>query len=204
MKEVDHLTIHIPPLPHVASFHPKDMYCYHHPCIDDPKKHYGFKLGLLRQSGSLGADFSNMEMIENDWELESKDVSFLGRGLNSPVRPKEVDKISLIKLRAGNFSLKTKRKSSQCVETVSGLNQTASRLRQCEDLKFFQLVRVKVRMQSYVSIPSLRMCTGNGYHTKDKKKAKNKQNRARDEKDNVKSKPKSVKIKGQPSEENTT
>ncbi|GJY49331.1 hypothetical protein Tco_0439287 [Tanacetum coccineum] len=90
MKEVDHLTIHTPPSPHVASFHLKDTYCYYHSCIDDPKKHYGFKPGLLGQSGSLGVDFSNMEMMENEWELESKEVSFLGRGLNSPVRPKEV------------------------------------------------------------------------------------------------------------------
>nr|GEU93107.1 Gag-Pol polyprotein [Tanacetum cinerariifolium] len=37
MKEVDHLTIHTPPLPLMASFHPKDTYCYHQPCIDDPK-----------------------------------------------------------------------------------------------------------------------------------------------------------------------
>ncbi|GJU31632.1 hypothetical protein Tco_1175221 [Tanacetum coccineum] len=66
MKEVDHLTIHTPPSPHVASFHLKDMYCYYHPCIDDPKKHYGFKPGLLGQSGSLGVDFSNMEMTEDD------------------------------------------------------------------------------------------------------------------------------------------
>ncbi|GJS91226.1 hypothetical protein Tco_0773862 [Tanacetum coccineum] len=87
MKAVDHLTIHTPPLPHVASFYPKDTYCYYHPCINDTKKHYGFKPGLLGQSGSLGVDFSNMEMIENDWELESKEVSFLRRGLNSPVRP---------------------------------------------------------------------------------------------------------------------
>ncbi|GKC94951.1 hypothetical protein Tco_1160393, partial [Tanacetum coccineum] len=57
MKEVDHLTIHTPPSPHVASFHPKDAYCYYHPCIDDPKKHYGFKPGLLEHSGSLGVDF---------------------------------------------------------------------------------------------------------------------------------------------------
>ncbi|GKD03092.1 hypothetical protein Tco_1178066 [Tanacetum coccineum] len=41
MKEVDHLTNHTPPSPHVASFHPKDTYCYYHPCIGDPKKHYG-------------------------------------------------------------------------------------------------------------------------------------------------------------------
>ncbi|GJY26790.1 hypothetical protein Tco_0401516 [Tanacetum coccineum] len=91
-KVVDLLTIHIPPSPHLASFHPKDMYCYYHPCIDDSKKHYGFKPGLLGHSGSLGANFSKLEVIEDDWELESKEVSFLGRGLNSPVRPKEVQK----------------------------------------------------------------------------------------------------------------
>ncbi|GKD31459.1 retrovirus-related pol polyprotein from transposon TNT 1-94, partial [Tanacetum coccineum] len=39
---------------------------------------------------------------------------------------------------------------------------------------------------------------------KDKKKGKNGQNRARNGKDKVKSKPKSVKVKSQPSEENTT
>nr|GEZ90164.1 hypothetical protein [Tanacetum cinerariifolium] len=70
MKKVDHLTIHIPPSPHVASFHHKDTYCYYHPCIDDPKKHYGFKPGLLGLSGSLGVDFSKLEMIEDDLELE--------------------------------------------------------------------------------------------------------------------------------------
>ncbi|GJR71611.1 hypothetical protein Tco_0083976 [Tanacetum coccineum] len=93
MKVVGKSTINRPPSPHVASFHPKDMHCYYHPCIDDPKIHYGFKPGLLAQSGSLGVDFLNMEMIENDWELESKEVSFLGRGLTSPVRPKEVEKV---------------------------------------------------------------------------------------------------------------
>ncbi|GJU77540.1 hypothetical protein Tco_1274610 [Tanacetum coccineum] len=93
MKEVDNLTNHTLPSPHVASFHPKDTYCYYHPCLGDPKKHYGFEPGLLGQSGSIGVDFSNMEMIENDWELESKEVSFLGKGLNSPVRPKEVEKV---------------------------------------------------------------------------------------------------------------
>ncbi|GKC10027.1 putative ribonuclease H-like domain-containing protein [Tanacetum coccineum] len=43
MKKVDSLTINTPPSPHVASSHPKDTYCYYRPCIDDPKKHYGFK-----------------------------------------------------------------------------------------------------------------------------------------------------------------
>ncbi|GKC82442.1 hypothetical protein Tco_1138159 [Tanacetum coccineum] len=95
MKEVDHLTNHTPPSPHVASFHPKDTYCYYHSCIGDPKKHYGFKPSLLGQSGSPCVDFLNMEMIENDWELESKEVSFLGRGLNLPVRPKEVENVRI-------------------------------------------------------------------------------------------------------------
>ncbi|GJS67510.1 hypothetical protein Tco_0682074 [Tanacetum coccineum] len=95
MKEVDHLTNHTPPSPHVASFHPKDTYCYYHPCIGDPKKHYGFKPGLLGQSGSLGVDFLKLEMIEDDLELESKKVSFLGRELNSHVRPKEVENVRI-------------------------------------------------------------------------------------------------------------
>ncbi|GJX56265.1 hypothetical protein Tco_0286162 [Tanacetum coccineum] len=95
MKVVHLLTIHIPPSPHLAFFHPKDTYCHYHTCIDDPKKHYGFKPGLLGQSGSLGVDFSNLEMVENDWELESKKVYFLGRGLNSLVRPKEVEKVRI-------------------------------------------------------------------------------------------------------------
>ncbi|GKC99933.1 hypothetical protein Tco_1170208 [Tanacetum coccineum] len=66
MKVLDNLTIHTPPSSFVASFHPKDTYCYYHPCINDPKKHYGFKPGLLGQSESLGVDFLNMEVIEND------------------------------------------------------------------------------------------------------------------------------------------
>ncbi|GKF55502.1 hypothetical protein Tco_0165842 [Tanacetum coccineum] len=96
MKEVDHLTNHTPPLPHMASLHPKDTYCYYHPCIGDPKKHYGFKPGLLRHNGSLGVDFSKLEMIE---DVESKEVYFLGRGLNSPVRPKEVEKVRIKETR---------------------------------------------------------------------------------------------------------
>ncbi|GJV44099.1 hypothetical protein Tco_1428635 [Tanacetum coccineum] len=80
MKEVDSLTIHTPPLPHVASFHPKDVYCYYHPCIDDPKKHYGFKPGLL---GSLTNSFLISEVIEDD---------FLGEGLSLPIETKELEK----------------------------------------------------------------------------------------------------------------
>nr|GEY21133.1 hypothetical protein [Tanacetum cinerariifolium] len=47
MKEVDNLTIHTPPLPHMASFHLEAVYCYDHLCIEDPKQHYGFKPSLL-------------------------------------------------------------------------------------------------------------------------------------------------------------
>ncbi|GKC12644.1 hypothetical protein Tco_1009426 [Tanacetum coccineum] len=66
MKEVDKLTIHTPPSPHAESFHPKDTYCYYHPCIDDPKKHYGLKPGLLGQSGPLGVDLLKLETIDDD------------------------------------------------------------------------------------------------------------------------------------------
>nr|GEY47737.1 hypothetical protein [Tanacetum cinerariifolium] len=89
MKVVEPLTIHTPPSPHVASFHPKDMYCYYRPCVDSPKKYYRFKPGLLEHSGSLGVDFSKLEMIEDDWELEYKEISFLERGLNSLVGQKK-------------------------------------------------------------------------------------------------------------------
>nr|GEU51554.1 zinc finger, CCHC-type [Tanacetum cinerariifolium] len=64
MKVVDLLTIYTPPSPHLVSFHPKDTYCYYHPCIDNPQKHYGFKPGLLGHSISLSDHFSYIEMIE--------------------------------------------------------------------------------------------------------------------------------------------
>ncbi|GKC48166.1 hypothetical protein Tco_1065888 [Tanacetum coccineum] len=56
MKVVEPLTIHTPPSPHVEFLHPRDMYCYYRPCVDDPKKHYGFKPGLLGKSVSLCVD----------------------------------------------------------------------------------------------------------------------------------------------------
>ncbi|GJX11266.1 putative reverse transcriptase domain-containing protein, partial [Tanacetum coccineum] len=59
MMEVDSLTINTPPSPHVAPSHPKDTYCYYRSCIDDPKKHYGFKPGLLGKSAYLGVDISH-------------------------------------------------------------------------------------------------------------------------------------------------
>nr|GEX50877.1 MAK10-like protein [Tanacetum cinerariifolium] len=67
MKEVDHLTIH------TLTSH----------------------LSTLRHNGSLGVDFSKMEMIENEWELEAKEVYFLERGLNSPVWPKMVENVRI-------------------------------------------------------------------------------------------------------------
>ncbi|GKE69245.1 hypothetical protein Tco_1527317, partial [Tanacetum coccineum] len=92
IKEVDSLTINTPPLPHVESSHPKDTYCYYRPCIDDPKKHYGFKLGLLGKSASLGVDISNWEMFDDDWGLESKEVSPLGKEFSLFDRPNEVER----------------------------------------------------------------------------------------------------------------
>ncbi|GJV98280.1 hypothetical protein Tco_1553532 [Tanacetum coccineum] len=79
MKVVDSLTIHTPPSPHLASFYPKDISWYYHPCVDDPKKHYGFKTSLL---GSLTKSFSNSKVIKDD---------FLGEELSLPMEPKEWD-----------------------------------------------------------------------------------------------------------------
>nr|GEV10688.1 hypothetical protein [Tanacetum cinerariifolium] len=59
------------------------------------KKHYGFKPCLLGHSGSLGVDFLKLKMIDDDWGLESKEVYFIGRGLNSPIWPKEVEKVCI-------------------------------------------------------------------------------------------------------------
>ncbi|GKD03005.1 hypothetical protein Tco_1177979 [Tanacetum coccineum] len=81
MKVVDKSNINTPPSPHMTSFHLKDIYCYYHPCVDNPKKHYGFKPGLLGQGGFLGVDLSNWEVLENN---------FL-RGLSLPVKPNELE-----------------------------------------------------------------------------------------------------------------
>ncbi|GJV07155.1 hypothetical protein Tco_1344811 [Tanacetum coccineum] len=51
-------------------------------CINDPKRQYGFKPGLLGKSVSLGVDISNCEMFDDDWGLESKEVSPLGEELS--------------------------------------------------------------------------------------------------------------------------
>ncbi|GJY70076.1 hypothetical protein Tco_0473058 [Tanacetum coccineum] len=81
MKVVDHLTIHTPPFPHVAHFHPKGMYCNYHLCIDNPKKHYGFKQGLL---GSLTKSFLNFEVTEDD---------LLGKGLSLTIKTNGLGKV---------------------------------------------------------------------------------------------------------------
>nr|GFA76805.1 hypothetical protein [Tanacetum cinerariifolium] len=59
MKVVDYLTTQTPPSPHVANSHPKGVYSYYNPRIDDPKRHYGFKSSLLGKSVSLGVDILN-------------------------------------------------------------------------------------------------------------------------------------------------
>ncbi|GJZ10470.1 hypothetical protein Tco_0545229 [Tanacetum coccineum] len=92
IKVVDYLTTQTPPSPHMANSHPKGVYSYYNPGIDDPKRHYGFKLGLLGKSVSLGVDISNWEMFDDDWGLESKEVSPLGEELSLFDRPNEVER----------------------------------------------------------------------------------------------------------------
>ncbi|GJX87490.1 hypothetical protein Tco_0339504 [Tanacetum coccineum] len=92
MKEVDHLTNHTPASPYVASFHPKDTYCYYRSCIDDPKKHYGFKPILNKIQCIPSVDISNWEMFDDDWGLESKEVSPLGKELSLFDRPNKVER----------------------------------------------------------------------------------------------------------------
>ncbi|GKD12729.1 hypothetical protein Tco_1197136 [Tanacetum coccineum] len=64
MKEVDHLTNNTLPSPYVASFYLKDTYCHYHPCISDPKKHYGFKSGLLGLSESVGRGHNSLVRLK--------------------------------------------------------------------------------------------------------------------------------------------
>ncbi|GJW33131.1 hypothetical protein Tco_0053163 [Tanacetum coccineum] len=92
MKVIDYLTTQTPPSPHVANSHPKGVYSYYNPGINDPKRHYGFKPGLLGKSVSLGVDISNWKMFDDDWGLESKEVSPLGEELSLFDRPNEVER----------------------------------------------------------------------------------------------------------------
>ncbi|GKC51574.1 hypothetical protein Tco_1074319 [Tanacetum coccineum] len=96
MKVVDYLTTQTPPSPHVAFFRPMGVYSYCNPGIDDPKRHYGFKSGLLGKSASLGVDISNWEMFDDDWGLESKEVSPLGEELSLFDRPNEVERFRIL------------------------------------------------------------------------------------------------------------
>ncbi|GJU93602.1 ribonuclease H-like domain-containing protein, partial [Tanacetum coccineum] len=97
MKVVYYLTTQTPHSPHVANPHPKGVYSYYNPGIDDPKRHYGFKPGLLGKSVSLGVDISNWEMFDDDWRLESKEVSPLGEELSLFDRPNEVERGRILK-----------------------------------------------------------------------------------------------------------
>ncbi|GJW46627.1 hypothetical protein Tco_0078273 [Tanacetum coccineum] len=92
MKVVDYLTTQTPPSPYVENSHPKGVHSFYNPGIDDPKRHYGFKPGLLGKSVSLGVDISNWEMFDDDWRLESKEVSPLGEELSLFDRPNEVER----------------------------------------------------------------------------------------------------------------
>ncbi|GJY40348.1 hypothetical protein Tco_0427618 [Tanacetum coccineum] len=96
MKIIDYLTTQTPPSPHVANSHPKGVYSYYNPGIDDPKRHYGFKPGLLGKSVSLGVDTSNWEMFDDDWGLESKEVSPLGEELSLFDRPNKVERCRIL------------------------------------------------------------------------------------------------------------
>ncbi|GJW29632.1 hypothetical protein Tco_0046507 [Tanacetum coccineum] len=92
MKVVDYLTTQTPPSPHVANSHPKGVYSYYNPGINDPNRHYGFKPGLLGKSVSLCVDISNWEMFDDDWGLESKEVSPLGEEISLFDRPNKVER----------------------------------------------------------------------------------------------------------------
>ncbi|GJR41631.1 hypothetical protein Tco_1309734 [Tanacetum coccineum] len=92
MKVVDYLTTQTPPSPHVSNSHHKGVYSYYNPSIDDPKRHYGFKPGLLGKSVSLGADISNWEMFDDDWGLESNKVSPLGEEFSLFDRPNKIER----------------------------------------------------------------------------------------------------------------
>nr|GEW10375.1 protein kinase-like domain-containing protein [Tanacetum cinerariifolium] len=60
--------------------------------VNDPKRHYGFKPGLLGKSVSLGVDILNWEMFDDNRGLESKVVSPLKEELSLFDRPNEVER----------------------------------------------------------------------------------------------------------------
>ncbi|GJZ00128.1 hypothetical protein Tco_0517557 [Tanacetum coccineum] len=104
MKVVDYLTTQTPPSPHVENSYPKSVYSYYNPGIDDHKRHYGFKLGLLGKSVSLGVDISNWEMFDDDWRLESKEV--LGEELSLFDRKNEVERGRILEAHSLFFNNK--------------------------------------------------------------------------------------------------
>nr|GEW55251.1 40S ribosomal protein S11-like [Tanacetum cinerariifolium] len=70
MKVVNYLTTQTPASPHVANSHPKGVYSYYNPGIDDLKRHYGLKPGLLGKSVSLG-NFSSKTKNEFSQTVET-------------------------------------------------------------------------------------------------------------------------------------
>ncbi|GKA30149.1 hypothetical protein Tco_0716454 [Tanacetum coccineum] len=84
MKVLDNLTIHAPPSSLVASFHPKDMYCYYHSCIDDPKKHYEFN-----QSPVLWAEIGESSLTGLELVLETADKVVLIKGKLKAARDRQ-------------------------------------------------------------------------------------------------------------------
>ncbi|GJY66088.1 hypothetical protein Tco_0468326 [Tanacetum coccineum] len=148
MKVLDNLTIHTPPSSLVASFHLRDLYCYYRPCVDDPKKYYGFKPGLLRHSGSLGVDFSKLGMIEDDCKLESAEVSLLGRGLNSPVRPKEAENVRINETHhLEHVIFDEKKLGSTSSQYKKGVEGYVRKKRTSEQRKDNEEIRNEVRQQ---------------------------------------------------------
>ncbi|GJV67666.1 ribonuclease H-like domain-containing protein [Tanacetum coccineum] len=126
IKVVDYLTTQTPPSPHMANSHPKGVYSYYNPGIDDPKRHYGFKPGLLGKSVSLGVDISNWEMFDDDWRLESKEVSPLGEELSLFDRPNELERFFRIGiLEAHRLESILQQQISQCMAPShhGGLNR---------------------------------------------------------------------------------
>nr|GEV93058.1 hypothetical protein [Tanacetum cinerariifolium] len=144
IKVLDNLIIHTPPSSLVASFHLRELYCYYRSCIDGPKKHYGFKPGLLGHSRSLGVDFSNMEMIEDDWELEPIKVSFIGRRLNFPVMPNEVENARTVETAS--------RLTSDAVTTTPVTGSHQSRRRQTPSIGGLKHVKALVDQGSDINV----------------------------------------------------
>nr|GEU71672.1 hypothetical protein [Tanacetum cinerariifolium] len=95
---------------------------------------YDEHVDSLRKSVSMGVDISNWEMFDDDWGLESKEVSPLGEELSLFDRPNKVERgcyasfckgKQLIRMSAGNFSSKTKNEFSHNVKTASQVTRDA-------------------------------------------------------------------------------